>query len=183
MTHSLNMLNDSLKLFHANKAIFLELGVCCPNHKKGISAEWAILKIHKMLHYLYAICWIGGVDRTNTKAYKWLHIDYTKEVFKATNHKDYMAQMMVWLSHQEAVDYRATYMVWAQEQDQKARIVEEDEGDQPDDDVHTAGCLSEPPLPPQPVPATLPLHPVTEEECQLPAVDTVLGKHKLGHGH
>ena len=39
----------------------------------------------------------GTTDNYNTEATEWLHIDYAKDAYQATNHKDKFVQMTKWL--------------------------------------------------------------------------------------
>ncbi|KAJ7099271.1 hypothetical protein B0H15DRAFT_920171 [Mycena belliarum] len=41
-----------------------------------------------------------------------LHIDYAKAGYRASNKKDYIAQMTLWLQRQEAVDSFTAYLAW-----------------------------------------------------------------------
>ena len=50
-----------------------------------------------MVHYVAAIQSHGSLDGFNTKSPEQLHIDYTKEVYQASNKKDYVQQMMLLL--------------------------------------------------------------------------------------
>jgi hypothetical protein len=56
-----------------------------------------IPKIHSMEHYTPKICLLGSADGFNTEAPERLHIDYAKEGYRASNKKDYIAQMTTWL--------------------------------------------------------------------------------------
>ena len=50
------------------------------------------------------------LNGSNTKSPKLLHIDYAKEVYQASNKKDYVWQMTVWLGRQEAVACFRAYL-------------------------------------------------------------------------
>ncbi|KAF8808413.1 Zn-finger domain-containing protein [Phlegmacium glaucopus] len=78
-------LKTALKMFHKNKDVFIQ---------EGIREHFNIPKIHQMLHWRrYALVR--------------LHIDYAKEGYRASNKKDYIKQMTVWLGRQEAVTKQA----------------------------------------------------------------------------
>ncbi|KAI6004573.1 hypothetical protein EDC04DRAFT_2871792 [Pisolithus marmoratus] len=74
-TWTLEALGRALDDFHAEKGIFIELGGQQATH-------FNIPKVHSMQHYH-------------------LHIDYAKEAYHASNKKDFVAQMTVWLHRQE----------------------------------------------------------------------------------
>ena len=69
-----------------------------------------------MLHYIEAISSRGSADGYNTEASERLHIDYAKEGYRASNKKDYIKQMTVWLGHQEAVTCFQAYLVYTAKQ-------------------------------------------------------------------
>ena len=84
--------------------------------REGVHEHFNIPKIHQMLHYIEAICSHGSADGYNTEASERLHIDYAKEGYRASNKKDYIKQMTVWLGRQEAVNLFQAYLVYAAKQ-------------------------------------------------------------------
>ena len=101
-------LETALKSFHENKDIFVQ---------EGIREHFNIPKLHQMLHYAEAIRSHGTADGYNSEASERLHIDYAKEGYRASNKKDYIKQMTVWLGRQEAVTRFQAYLVYAAKQD------------------------------------------------------------------
>jgi hypothetical protein len=97
-------LETALKKFHENKVVFI---------REGIRHHFNIPKIHQMQHYVEAIRSLGTADGYNTEASERLHIDYAKEGYRASNKKDYVKQMTVWLGRQEAVSRFQAYLVYA----------------------------------------------------------------------
>ena len=97
-------LETALKTFHENKNVFIW---------EGIQTHFNIPKIHQMMHYVEAICSCGTADGYNTEASERLHIDHAKEGYCASNKKDYIKQMMVWLGRQEAVSHFHAYLDYA----------------------------------------------------------------------
>jgi hypothetical protein len=89
----LDALLNALKTFHENKDVFVQA---------GIREHFNIPKIHAMIHYLEAIKSRGSADGFNTESPERLHIDFAKEGYRASNKKDYIKQMVVWLGRQEA---------------------------------------------------------------------------------
>ncbi|PBK83199.1 hypothetical protein ARMGADRAFT_1048477 [Armillaria gallica] len=94
---TLDLLHEVLDQFHKHKHIFIELEARSQNH-------FNIPKIHSMEHYEDLIHLFGSANSYNTEVPEHLHIDYAKDTYCATNHKDYIQQMTLWLQHQEAVD-------------------------------------------------------------------------------
>ena len=97
-------LETALKTFHENKEVFIW---------EGIREHFNIPKIHQMQHYTKAIRTHGTADGYNTEASERLHIDYAKEAYRASNKKDYVKQMTVWLGQQEAVSHFKAYLLYA----------------------------------------------------------------------
>ncbi|KAF8445557.1 hypothetical protein L210DRAFT_3393245, partial [Boletus edulis BED1] len=102
---TLGALKDALDRFHQNKGIFIELGGRHPEH-------FNIPKIHAMEHYVDLIWRFGSADGFNTESPERLHIDYAKDAYRASNKKDFISQMTVWLRRQEAVDRYAMFLEW-----------------------------------------------------------------------
>ena len=94
-------LQKALEAFHENKNMFIA---------EGIREHFNIPKIHAMVHYFAAIQSRGSLDGFNTESPERLHIDYAKEAYRASNKKDYVRQMMVWLGRQEAVARFGAYL-------------------------------------------------------------------------
>ncbi|KAJ7813601.1 hypothetical protein B0H14DRAFT_3477711 [Mycena olivaceomarginata] len=82
---SLDALGAALDTFHANKQIFLDLGV---RAKQG---HFNIPKLHSMEHYVAMIWLFGSLDGYNTESPERLHIDYAKAGYRASNKRDYIA--------------------------------------------------------------------------------------------
>jgi Plavaka transposase len=100
-------LETALKRFHENKDVLI---------REGIRDHFNIPKIHQMMHYVEAIRSRGTADGYNTESSERLHIDYAKEGYRASNKKDYIKQMTVWLGRQEAVSRFQAYLVYAAKQ-------------------------------------------------------------------
>ena len=63
-----------------------------------------------MVHYFAAVQSRGSLDGFNSESPEQLHIDYTKEAYRASNKRDYVKQMMVWLGRQETVARFRAYL-------------------------------------------------------------------------
>ncbi|KAG2737915.1 hypothetical protein P692DRAFT_20883099 [Suillus brevipes Sb2] len=102
-SQSLDALQSALDKFHRHKQIFVELGVW---------EDFNIPKMHSMQHYVASIKSRGSADGFNTEFPERLHIDFTKNAYRAMNRKDYVIQMTRWLACQEAVDQFEAYLDW-----------------------------------------------------------------------
>jgi hypothetical protein len=95
---TITQLLDSLAMFHDNKDVFLDLGV---------RDHFNIPKLHSMIHYASSIKLFGTTDNYNTEQSERLHIDFTKDAYRATNRKDEYPQMTKWLERQEKIQLHA----------------------------------------------------------------------------
>jgi hypothetical protein len=131
-------MDKALDKFHVVKDAFINL-------KLRQQAHFNFLKLHAMQHYTRSIRLLGLADGFNTEASERLHIDYAKEAFKASNRRDYVAQMTTWLHRQETVEQYTAYLDWLSTNNNNS-------------DVATIAAPSQPSLflssPPQPTPAS-----------------------------
>ncbi|KIP02336.1 hypothetical protein PHLGIDRAFT_79255 [Phlebiopsis gigantea 11061_1 CR5-6] len=102
-TESLGLLQDALDRFHENKDIFVQL---------GIRKDFNLPKLHFLMHYMDSIKWLGTLDNFNTEYTERLHIDFAKDAYAATNHKDELPQMTLWLERKEKVLQFHEYITW-----------------------------------------------------------------------
>ncbi|KAH8995298.1 hypothetical protein EDB86DRAFT_3164988 [Lactarius hatsudake] len=93
-TESLDALDTALRQFHEEKEVFIELGV---------REHFNLPKLHSLAHYRRSITLFGSTDNYNTEQSERLHIDFTKNAYRATNFKDEYKQMTTWLERQEAM--------------------------------------------------------------------------------
>jgi hypothetical protein len=100
-SRTMRSLQKALEAFHENKNMFIT---------EGIREHFNIPKIHAMVHYFAAIQSRGSLDGFNTESPERLHIDFAKEAYRASNKKDYVQQMTVWLGRQEAVARFGAYL-------------------------------------------------------------------------
>ena len=87
-TKTLQVLNDSLKAFHEHKDIFIQLGIC---------EHFNFPKLHMLMHYVDSIWLLGSMDGYNSESPEHLHIELAKDGYRASNKKDYLEQMALWL--------------------------------------------------------------------------------------
>ncbi|KIJ09550.1 hypothetical protein PAXINDRAFT_17361 [Paxillus involutus ATCC 200175] len=117
---TLQKMDDALKLFHQNKAVFVDLG-----HQ----THFNIPKIHSMVHYTTSIRLFGSADGFNTELPKRLHIDLAKWAYRASNKRDYVVQMTKWLCRQESLHLQDLFLTWHQH----SLTPDSDNGGDPDD--------------------------------------------------
>ncbi|KAF8804478.1 hypothetical protein BYT27DRAFT_7258947 [Phlegmacium glaucopus] len=102
-TKTLAYLQRCLETFHAHKDVFIELGV----HE-----HFNIPKLHNIQHYIDAIRSLGSADGYNTELPERLHIDFAKDAYLASNKRDFLEQMAIWLQRQEAIFLHTAYLTW-----------------------------------------------------------------------
>ncbi|KAG1843444.1 hypothetical protein F4604DRAFT_1884612 [Suillus subluteus] len=102
-SESLQLLDDALDLFHENKDIFIDL---------GIRLNFNLPKLHAARHYSAMIMMFGTTDNYNTEYTERLHIDFAKDAYRATNHKDEFVQMTRWLERKEKIMRHDKYVNW-----------------------------------------------------------------------
>ncbi|KAI9434821.1 hypothetical protein H4582DRAFT_2174356 [Lactarius indigo] len=105
-TETLLYLEESLARFHENKGVFIDLGV---------REHFNIPKVHSLLHYKSSITLFGSTDNYNTEQTERLHIDFTKDAYRATNHKDEYPQMTTWLERREKIQQHVKFIAWWQQ--------------------------------------------------------------------
>jgi hypothetical protein len=57
----------------------------------------------------------GTTDNYNTEQSERLHIDFAKDAYHATNHKDEFSQMTKWLECRERIQHLSSFIDWTQE--------------------------------------------------------------------
>ncbi|PIL28221.1 hypothetical protein GSI_09633 [Ganoderma sinense ZZ0214-1] len=100
---SLKLLDKALYAFHANKQIFVDL---------GIRESFRLPKLHSLDHYRVAIEMFGTTDNYDTQYSERLHIDFAKEAYRASNCKDELPQMTQWLERREKILRHEKYIDW-----------------------------------------------------------------------
>ena len=143
---TLESLQKALEAFHKNKNMFVA---------EGIREHFNIPKIHVMVHYVAAVKSRGTLDGYNTESPERLHIDYAKEAYRASNKKEYIRQMTVWLGRQEAVARFRAYLDYVITLDPSITL----DPIPPDDETHDNQDDMEEFMPHDPGP-TIPTHSV-----------------------
>lgn len=104
---TLDALDEAMTTFHANKQVFVSL---------GIREHFHLPKLHFVTrHYRHLIELFGAADNFSTEYTERLHIDLTKEAYRATNRKDEYTQMTLWLERKEKILRHAAYIKWCQQ--------------------------------------------------------------------
>ena len=67
-----------------------------------------------MLHYVECIRSLGSADGYNSESPERLHIEFAKDAYWASNKRDYVEQMAVWLQRHEAIWLRESYLIWVE---------------------------------------------------------------------
>ncbi|KAF9032528.1 hypothetical protein BDZ89DRAFT_1100996 [Hymenopellis radicata] len=106
---TLDLLEAALDRFHANKDVFVTL---------GIREHFQIPKLHSLNHYIESIRLLGTFDNFNTEYTERLHIDLAKDAYRATNRKDEYPQMTTWLERKEAILRHGQFVRWRQENEE-----------------------------------------------------------------
>ena len=112
-TSTMLRLENSLDRFHQNKAVFLDLGA---------RAHFNIPKLHSLVHYGMSISLFGTTDNYNTEQTERLHIELTKDAYRATNRKDEYRQMTTWLERREKVQQHTAFLAWRRRAGQESAI-------------------------------------------------------------
>ncbi|EIW62729.1 uncharacterized protein TRAVEDRAFT_113577 [Trametes versicolor FP-101664 SS1] len=122
---TLLQLRDALARFHAEKEVFVRL---------GIREHFNIPKLHSLLHYVDAIVEVGCVDGLNTETSERLHIDFAKKAYRGSSRREYFAQMTTWLQRQEAIVRHEAYIAWRAQEEVGVSIEDSSDGTEGEDD-------------------------------------------------
>ncbi|KAG9079264.1 hypothetical protein FS749_008660 [Ceratobasidium sp. UAMH 11750] len=117
-----------LARFHELKDLLIAKGV----YKSSARFD-KIPKLHMLSHYTYLIRQMGTPDGFSTETPEYLHIEYAKEPWRASNKVRPLPQMLTYLQRQEAIRihraYLDAYLGLDQDEDD-----EDDEGEYFDED-------------------------------------------------
>ncbi|KAI0733010.1 hypothetical protein BC629DRAFT_1586009 [Irpex lacteus] len=82
-------------------------------YKSGFrSTNFNFPKAHNPGHYSYYIKLYGTTDNYNTETTERLHIDFAKDAYRSTNHKDEFPQMTLWLERREKLWRHTQYIAF-----------------------------------------------------------------------
>lgn len=122
---SLQHLDAAWIAFHQNKHYFLD---------KKIRTHFNIPKIHSMEHYIASIISRGSADGYNSEHPERLHIDFVKVAYRASNKREYIQQMTVWLRRRDACHRFSQYLNWASPIESTHHKIDPCHDDDDDDD-------------------------------------------------
>ena len=111
-------LQEALDEFHENKGIFIEM---------GIRDHFNFNKLHMLQHYVHMIKLLGTTDGYNTEATERLHLDLAKNLYRASNKKDYMKQMTEGLQRHEQMRLFRSYIRWRKIDDENVKGIAYDD--------------------------------------------------------
>ena len=111
---TLGYMEDALNAFQKDRNVFIEAGA---------REDFNIPKLHSLLHYVDSIKDFGATDGYNTEMFERLHIDFAKEGWRASNHKNERPQMVLWLERREKVAAFESYLQDIKGQDIKSQIL------------------------------------------------------------
>ncbi|KAJ4488961.1 hypothetical protein C8J55DRAFT_534745 [Lentinula edodes] len=132
---SLAAMHLAWQTFHAEKSVFVDL---------KIRKFFNINKVHNIKHYVESICSRGTNDNFNTEMSERLHIDLAKAGYRASNRRNFMVQMTIWLARQEAVHRFTAYLKWAVCNYNPQGLEDNDEEEDDDDELdEPVGRLTE----------------------------------------
>jgi len=66
-----------------------------------------------MMHYAASVHLFGSLDSFNTELPEWLHINYAKKAYRASNKRNYVTQMTTWLQRQDSMFLMESYLSWS----------------------------------------------------------------------
>ncbi|KAI0037965.1 hypothetical protein FA95DRAFT_1459796, partial [Auriscalpium vulgare] len=95
--------DDALRRFHQDKDIF---------RQAGVREHFNLPKLHFLVHYTPCIKLFGTTGNYNSEATERLHIDYAKDAYRSTNHKDAYPQMTKWLQRREQIVQHENFIKW-----------------------------------------------------------------------
>ena len=102
-TTILSSLEAAILTLHATMDVFINLGV---------HTNMNLPKLHSLRHYVDAIKNYRTLDNYNTENMERLHIDFTKDAYRASNRKDQYIQMTTWLEWKEKIVRHGKYINW-----------------------------------------------------------------------
>jgi hypothetical protein len=103
-------LQGCLAAFHEHKTVFLDLRA---------RENFNLPKLHSLSHYVSSIRLFSTTDNYNTEQSEHLHINFAKNAYRASNHKDEYPQMTLWLERREKVQQHAKFIEWRQQDHQE----------------------------------------------------------------
>jgi hypothetical protein len=119
---TIDLLVDALARFHQHKDALIECGGRLLDH-------FNLPKLEKMHHIAHNIRQLGTIGQYSTQATEHEHKESCGRPFAASNHKDYLKQMVRYRDRQEKVQIAPDYVLWKMHSER-----EDDPGDPDDND-------------------------------------------------
>ncbi|KAH9830310.1 uncharacterized protein C8Q71DRAFT_817709 [Rhodofomes roseus] len=122
-TSSLGNMRRALEDLHRHKQVFVEL---------GLRMDFNIPKVHWLEHYVVSIIRVGSCAGFSTDISERLHIEFAKLGYRASSRKQYVKQMIVWLTRREKMRRLQSYMRWVERKTEEqivAEMIQAAEGD------------------------------------------------------
>ena len=112
---TLQYLDEALDIFHKEKQVFQEIWP---------EINFNLPKLHSLLHFSQLIRLFGATDNYNTEQFERLHIDFTKDAFRASNKRDEHPQMIKWIEKIEQVHLFQQILEWQKSvsQEEEAQV-------------------------------------------------------------
>ncbi len=114
-TTTLSYLTQSLQVFHSLKRVFIENGARRANKKKSankIIPHFRIPKIAGLHMYSYHIPRMGSSVQFSTEITETCHQSMAKAAYRATNSKEFFAQMCAYLNRRAAISLTEELCEW-----------------------------------------------------------------------
>jgi len=104
----LQRMDEFNAIFHKYKGSFLKT----ETHGGRDSDHFNIPKLHARHHYTSNIRWVACSYNYSTEISERYHIDIAKKAYKSTNQKNYITQMLLFLTRQEQVHLQSQLLRW-----------------------------------------------------------------------
>lgn len=112
--HTLLYLTEALAKFHEKKDHIMRSGARRGKH--DVIEDWEIPKLYGLHLYADVIPEIGSPQQHSTEYGERRHITLAKDLFRATNRKNYGEQMCRALDRKERIRQFCSFLIWAREQ-------------------------------------------------------------------
>ncbi|KAG9091599.1 hypothetical protein FS749_016423 [Ceratobasidium sp. UAMH 11750] len=105
--------DEAYRVYQANKSIWVQNK--SKKSKKGkLIVRWAIPKEHIIRHVPEHIRLKGTCDNYNTETMEHLHVPTLKEPYRASNHKEWIRQVVRYVFRREVMKNYDEWMMWLQ---------------------------------------------------------------------
>ena len=130
---TLESMREDLVAFWANVGVFIANGARV-GEGGDIIDHFHIPKLHLLHHYAANIRDLGAIGNYSTEIGETLHISFCKEAYKATNRKDYDAQIISYLVRIESLEQYRAYLAWRNNNYPDGASTDSSDSDEDDND-------------------------------------------------